>query len=308
MQKIIPCLWFDTEAEEAANFYASIFNNTKVGSITRYNKANAEAAGAPDGSAMTVSFTLEGQKFIGLNGGPSFQFTPAISFVVNCPSKDEVDELWQQLSDGGEVLMPLDAYPFSERYGWCKDKYGVSWQVIYADYIPERKIVPSLMFVGDQVGNAETAINHYVSVFKEAPDQQGESVVNTVIPYQGTEGPDTEGTVMFADFTLAGQHFAAMDSAHEHDFTFTEATSFQIMCETQAEVDHFWNKLSAVPEAEACGWLKDQYGVSWQIVPTMLPELLETTEGTQAERVTSAMMQMKKIDIAALQEAAEHTQ
>ncbi|HSW37121.1 MAG TPA: VOC family protein [Candidatus Saccharimonadales bacterium] len=120
MQKISPFLWFDNQAEEAANFYTSVFKNSKILSTTRYDEAAAKASGQAAGSAMTVAFQLEGQDFTALNGGPAFKFTEAISFVVNCESQEEVDDLWGKLS----------AHPESEQCGWLKDKYGVSWQIV----------------------------------------------------------------------------------------------------------------------------------------------------------------------------------
>jgi predicted 3-demethylubiquinone-9 3-methyltransferase (glyoxalase superfamily) len=116
MQKITPFLWFDDKAEEAANFYVSIFANSKVLSIARYG----EAGPRPKGTVMTVKFQLEGQEFVALNGGPHFTFSPAISFVVNCETQEEVDELWEKLCEGGET----------QRCAWLKDKYGVSWQIV----------------------------------------------------------------------------------------------------------------------------------------------------------------------------------
>jgi predicted 3-demethylubiquinone-9 3-methyltransferase (glyoxalase superfamily) len=120
LQKIIPNLWFDNQAEEAANFYVSIFKNSKIGDITRYGEAAAEISGKPKGSVMTITFQIEGQEFTALNGGPQFKFTEAISLLVNCETQQEVDELWEKLSEGGE----------EGPCGWLKDKYGVSWQVV----------------------------------------------------------------------------------------------------------------------------------------------------------------------------------
>lgn len=116
-QKITPFLRFDDKAEEAANFYISIFNNSKIGSITRYGDEGAEVSGRPKGTVMIVTFQLDGQEFIDLNGGPQFTFSPAISFLVNCKTQDEIDEFWEKLSEGGKT----------EQCGWLKDKYGVSW-------------------------------------------------------------------------------------------------------------------------------------------------------------------------------------
>ena len=120
MQKINPFLWFDDKAEEAANFYVSLFKNSKIDDVTRYDEAGAKAAGRPKGSAMVIDFQLEGQEFVALNGGPHFKFTEAVSFVVNCETQQEVDEFWEKLSDGGE----------ESQCGWLKDKYGLSWQIV----------------------------------------------------------------------------------------------------------------------------------------------------------------------------------
>ena len=120
MQKITPCLWFDNQAEEAAKFYVSIFKNSKVGSVARYGEEGAKVSGRPKGTVMTVTFQLDGQEFMALNGGPMFKFTEAISFIVNCKTQQEVDEFWVKLSKGGE----------EGPCGWLKDKYGVSWQIV----------------------------------------------------------------------------------------------------------------------------------------------------------------------------------
>src|SRR6266571_1417680 len=120
MQKITPCLWFDDQAEEAAKFYTSIFKNSNIGKIARYDKAGEKAAGRPAGSVMVIEFQLEGQEFVALNGGPHFKFTEAVSFVVNCETQEEVDRFWEKLSQGGE----------EGQCGWLKDKYGLSWQVV----------------------------------------------------------------------------------------------------------------------------------------------------------------------------------
>jgi predicted 3-demethylubiquinone-9 3-methyltransferase (glyoxalase superfamily) len=206
--------------------------------------------------------------------------------------------VWEMLSEGSTTLMPLQQYPFSERYGWLQDKYGLSWQLILSNPSGEERptIIPSLMFVGDVCGKAEEAINFYLSVFKD-------SKMGVMFRYSAGQEPDQAGTVMFADFRLPGQWFAAMDSAHEHDFAFNEAISFVVPCDTQEEIDTCWEKLSAVPEAEQCGWLKDKYGVSWQIVPAGMDEMMRSGDKEQVARVTEAFLKMKKFDIAELEKA-----
>ena len=121
MQKITPCLWFDDKAEEAAKFYVSIFKNSKLGAITRYGEAGAEVSGRPKGSVMTVTFEIEGQEFVALNGGPLFKFSEAISLMVKCETQKEIDDMWEKLSQGGE----------KGQCGWLKDKYGLSWQIVH---------------------------------------------------------------------------------------------------------------------------------------------------------------------------------
>jgi len=304
MQKIVPCLWFDKNAEEAMNFYASVFaesqtnaERSKIVSIKRYpDEVPTEVMKGMEGKVLTGLFELAGHRFMALDGGPIFKFTPAVSFFVRCHSEDEVDEYWSGLSDGGTVLMPLDTYPFSEKYGWIQDEYGLSWQVILAQGAVEQTIVPSLMFVGDQAGKAEEAINFYVEAF-------GDATIGDIARYSANQEPDGEGTVAYADFQLEGQSFAAMDSARRHDFTFNEAISFYVECEIQEEVDTLWEKLSAVPESEQCGWLKDKYGISWQIIPKQLGELMNDPDPDKSGRVLDAMLKMKKIDIARLEEA-----
>jgi predicted 3-demethylubiquinone-9 3-methyltransferase (glyoxalase superfamily) len=152
--------------------------------------------------------------------------------------------------------------------------------------------------VGDQCGNAEEAINFYLSVFKNG--KQG-----LIARYPKAMEPDKKGTIMFSDFSLENQWFTAMDSAHEHIFSFNEAISFMVNCDTQEEIDYYWERLSAVPEAEQCGWLKDQYGISWQIVPTEMNEMMSKGTPEQLARQTEAFLKMKKFDLVELRRAYE---
>jgi len=291
-QKITPHLWFDKEAKEAAGLYAAVFPNSHITSL-------ATLQDTPSGTVDVVSFKLLGQAFMAISAGPHFKFNPSISFHVWCKTKDEVDAIWEGLSEGGTVLMPLGEYPFSAKYGWVQDKYGLSWQVIFAGATEiKQRITPFLLFVGDVCGKAEEAVNFYASVFHEAK-------IDSILRWGKNEEPEKVGTLKYVHFTLAGQEFGAMDSAHEHNFAFNEAISFMVYCETQEEIDYYWDKLSAVPEAEQCGWLKDKYGVSWQIVPTALDEMMQKGTQEQIARVTEAFLPMKKLVIAELQKAYE---
>ena len=292
MQKITSHLWFDKGAKEAARFYTSIFKDSKIRDI-------ATLEGTPSGEVDIVTIELYGQEFTLLSAGPLFKFTPAVSFLIACETKEEVDVLWKELSEGGLAFMDLGEYPFSEKYGWVQDRYGLSWQVMYiGDHKISQKIIPTLMFVGNVYGKTEMAITFYSSVFHNAN-------VGGILHYSKGEEPDKEGTIKHAAFTLEGQEFAAMDSARMHDFSFNEAISFIVHCETQEEVDYYWEKLSAVPEAEQCGWLKDKFGFSWQIVPTDMDEMLKSSDKKKIARVTEAFLKMKKFDIETLKRAYE---
>ena len=288
MSKIVPHLWFDTQAFEAAGFYASLFpNSTIVSRIPIHD--------TPSGEAEVVVAHLAGQEFQLWSAGPGFRFTPAISFLVACETAAGVGILWEKFSDGGQVLMPLDAYPFAERYAWVRDRYGLSWQVMYRKGAAVgQKITPTLMFVGDQCGRAEAAVKFYASVF-------GKSTVGEVTRYGPGEEPDKPGTVKHVAFALGDEGFAAMDSAHRHEFGFNEAISLLVHCDDQAEIDRLWKALSADPAAEACGWLKDEFGMSWQITPRIMLDWMR--EGPRLQQVTKAMLAMKKLDVAALKKA-----
>ncbi len=293
-EKITPHLWYDKEAGEAARLYTSVFGG-KDSSI----KNTTIIHDTPSGSADIVTIDLLGQELTLLSGGPMFKFTPAVSFLVASRSKDEVQAQWDRLSEGGRTLMELGKYPFSEKYGWTQDRYGLSWQLMYTDReAPAQRITPTLMFVGPVCGQAEEAIRYYASVFRNA-------AVGNIMRYEKGEDPDRPGTVKYAAFSLEGQSFAAMDSARQHDFAFNEAISLMVHCRTQEEIDYYWEKLSAVPEAEQCGWLKDSFGLSWQIVPTVMDEMLGDKDRKRVARVTEAFLQMKKFDIAELQRAYE---
>ena len=275
---IYPCLWFDGNAKEAAEFYCTVFPNTVI---------TAE-------NPMVVMFESAGQKFMLLNGGPHFKLNPSVSFYVVFETVAEVDKTWESLFEGGSALMPLDKYDWSEKYGWVQDKFGVNWQLSTGKMEDVgQKFTPSLMFTNAQAGKAEQAVQFYTSVF------DGSSVTG-IMRYSASD-PDIEGTVKHAQFRLGEQVFMAMDSSFPHVFNFNEAISFVVNCETQEEIDYYWEKLSAVPEAEQCGWLKDQFGVSWQLVPNILGKLMSNP--SKSERVVNSFMQMKKFDIEKLLQA-----
>ncbi len=305
-QKIIPHLWYDKEAREAAEFYASIFPASKVEKTT-------VLPDTPSGNTEVVFFELWGQRFTAVSAGPFFKFNPSISLMINIdplffehsasPEKDAINKLdgiWDALSHEGNVLVPLGKYSFSDRYGWVQDKYGLCWQLILTipEGDPRPPIVPNMLFVGDNCGKAEEAIAHYLSVFRN-------SKMGCLFRYGPGQEPEKEESIMFSDLMLENHWFAIMESTREYNFNFNEAVSFMLNCRDQEEIDYYWKELSAVPEAEQCGWIKDRYGVSWQILPSVLDEMLRSGTREQIERVTRAFLQMKKFDISSLQRAYE---
>lgn len=296
MTRIVPHLWFDKEAKEAAAFYCSLFPEAKINSTV-------VLPDTPSGDCDLVSFELAGQPFMAISAGPLFKFNPSISFILRFDpaqgrTQEDLEALWYRLLPGSSVLMPLQAYPFAPLYGWIQDRYGLSWQLVLSSPGDEARpfITPALMFVGEVCGKAEEAQELYVSVFANA--RRG-----AAMRYPAGMAPEREGTLMYSEFMLEGQWFSASDSAHQHHFAFNEAISFMVYCDTQAEIDHYWHRLSAVPEAEQCGWLKDRYGLSWQVVPRALERMLQDPDPRRIHRVNQAVLQMKKLDLAELQKA-----
>ena len=272
MNTLYPCLWFDGNAREAAEFYCSVFQNSKI----------------VDGNPMVVNFELNGTHIMGLNGGPMFKFNPSISLFVYCESLSETNLVWDKLIEGGKELIPIGTYPWSERYGWLEDKFGFTWQISIADSDDAKlKITPAMLFTGDRFGRAEEAINFYSSVFEN-------SSTDLLLHYEDND--PNAGKVMYSEFKLNQYGIIAMDGPGVHEYNFNEAVSFTVSCQTQEEIDHYWNKLTEDGGSEGqCGWLKDKFGVSWQIVPIILGTLI--SDPSKSERVVNAFMQMKKFDI-----------
>ena len=276
--KIHPCLWFDNQASEATDFYCSVFQSGKVTARTE----------------LVTIFELDGNKFMTINGGPMFQKNPSISFFVVRQTQEEVRELWDQLGDGGSALMPLDQYGWSELYGWVQDRYGVNWQISTGDNAETRyQFTPCLMFVQEQCGKAREAIELYTSLFNDS------SIVN-IHEYTASDH-DTTGLVKHGSFMLQGKTFIAMDSSADHHFQFNEAVSLVIECENQHEIDYYWDNLKSEADEGQCGWIKDRFGVSWQIIPQ--PFCQWALDPEKGPRVMEKVMTMKKLDFDALENA-----
>lgn len=291
MENILVHLWFDKEAKEATAFYASLFPNSKVKNVSTITDT-------PSGDCDLVRFDLHGQPFMAISAGPFFKFNPSISMFVVFDTEAEIKAVWNKLIDGGKALMPYDTYPWAKKYGWLEDRYGLSWQLSWSDdHDVKQKITPLLMFTKGVAGKAKEALEAYTRIFPN-------SNIGMVVPYTKDEG-DKEGFIKHSRFTLAGKLFMAMDSSGPHDFIFNEAISFIVRCETQKEIDHYWENLSAVPASEQCGWLKDKFGVSWQIVPTVMDKMLSSGDKEKISRLTQAFLKMKKFDIEKLERAYE---
>ncbi|MEI6579090.1 MAG: VOC family protein [Eubacteriales bacterium] len=290
MQKIIPHLWYDKEAKEAALFYIGLFDQSKL-----INAAVIE--NTPSGDAEIVNFELAGQEFAAISAGPYFKFNPSVSLMVTCNTAEEVDAKWKALSEGGSELMPLGEYPFSKRYAWVQDRFGLSWQLMLSDSGQTgQKITPNFLFSDESCGRAEEAVRYYVEVFND-------SSIGIVSKYGEGEAESPKAKVNYIGFKLCGLEFSAMDNGFDVDFGFNEAFSLIVNCKNQEEIDYFWDKLSAVPEAEQCGWLKDKFDVSWQITPENMNEILFGGSNDEKQRVTQAFPKMKKLNIAVLEKA-----
>jgi predicted 3-demethylubiquinone-9 3-methyltransferase (glyoxalase superfamily) len=268
---LYPCLWFDGNAKQAAEFYCSVFQNSKI----------------VDDNPLVVTFELNGKQIMGLNGGPIFKFNPSISLFVYCETLEETNSVWNKLIEGGKELIPIDKYPWSERYGWLEDKFGFTWQISIQDSDDSKlTITPAMLFTGNQFGRAEDAINFYSSVFDN-------SSTDILIHYEDND--PNKGKVLYSEFRLNHYNIIAMDGPGVHEYTFNEAVSFTVSCRTQEEIDYYWNRLTEGGSEGQCGWLRDEFGVWWQIVPEILTTLMN--DPSKSDRVINAFMQMKKFEI-----------
>jgi predicted 3-demethylubiquinone-9 3-methyltransferase (glyoxalase superfamily) len=272
-KQITPCLWFNNQAKEAAEVYCSVFENSKI------------TAQSP----IVTEIEVSGQRFILLDGGPKYRPNPSISFYYICETIQELEIIWKAFSKGGNIMMPLDKYPWGEKYGWITDKFGISWQLALGK-ISEvgQKITSCLMFTGKQYGRADEALEHYISIFKNTS-------IDGILRYGANELPDKEGKVKHAQIKIDGQTFMLMESAAEHKFSFTEGVSLTVYCETQDEIDYYWEKFTESGEESMCGWLKDKFGVSWQIIPSMLGKIM--SDPSRAGKAAQAFMSMRKLNI-----------
>lgn len=277
-KSIYPCIWCNHSARVMADFYVNVFPDAQV----------------VDENQAVVVFTVNGQRIMLLNGGDMFNPTPTIALRYLTADENKVEEVYRKLSEGGKDLMPLNEYPFSKKYAWVEDRFGMTWQLFNSREEIVQKVVPTLMFVDKNHGKAEEAMNFYTSIF---PD----SSVKKIRRYPDDEGEETPGSIEHGQFWLNNYLVMIKDSAQPFSFNFNEGVSLVVECNTQEEIDNYWERLTAEGGEEGmCGWLKDKYGVSWQIVPATIDKLMK-----RSRRVLEVMMNMKKLDIERLRQAAE---
>lgn len=316
-QRIVPNIWISRVAEEAGRFYARALPDTTTTVESRYPEEGLLDFQEPlAGEPLTVCVDVAGTHLTLINAGDEFRPSPAISFMLNFdptafPSTDEggagtppggtpaatdaarqaLDATWEALADGGEVRMELGEYPFAARYGWVEDRFGVNWQLMLTDPSGEPRpfVVPALMFGGEVQDRAGEAMDFYVSLFADTP---GGTAVGNRFPYGVPTGPASAEALAYGEFRIGDQWFMVSDFGADHAFAFTPGVSLEVACPDQVEIDRVWEALSAVPEAEQCGWLVDPFGVSWQVVPEDMAELMGRPHAFEH------MLAMKKLVIA----------
>jgi predicted 3-demethylubiquinone-9 3-methyltransferase (glyoxalase superfamily) len=287
-QKIVPHLWFDHQADEAVHYYVSLFPESELtGSVV--------LPATPSGDAEVFSFTLLGSRFMAINGGPLFRINPSVSFFVYCGSDREIERLYEELSNDGEVMFPLDSYPWARRYAFIQDRFGVAWQLDADPIVSAQKIVPTILLGGTKGGMVREAMSFWSGCF---PDSR--------ILLEARADPSTglpEGSLLFAQFKLGGYLLNAMSSPLDHGYDFNEAVSLMVECSSQEEIDDFWQKLGAGGSEQPCGWLKDRFGLSWQVVPAEMNDLMFQSGSEKLERILRVLLPMKKLDLEALRNA-----
>ncbi|HCL05431.1 MAG TPA: hypothetical protein DHW64_05470 [Chitinophagaceae bacterium] len=274
---IYPCIWFNNNAQEAAAFYCETFTNASI----------------LESNPIVTRFKAGGLLFMLLNGGPQYKTTPAVSYFVYCNGETEINRLYDLLKEGGSIVMPLGKYDWSPRYAWVQDRFGVNWQLDVEEINNEQKIVPNLLFVNEKSRSIRAAREFYMKTFANSMQ-----LMDMPYPFEAAMG---EGTLLFAQFKLNGFIMNAMSSTLQHDYDFSPGNSFVVECDDQKEIDYFWETLGAGGRYDMCGWLADQYGVSWQIVPSILAQLMQDPE--KGPRVIQAFLKMQKFDIQALKDA-----
>jgi predicted 3-demethylubiquinone-9 3-methyltransferase (glyoxalase superfamily) len=272
--KITSCIWFNGNAGEAADFYIDVFKHGE--------KTNQDLP--------IVSLNVFSTDLLFLNGGPSYAPTPAFSFFLYCGSHEEAERIFNLLAIGGNIMIPMGSYEWAEKYGWVTDKYGISWQIDGDDIRVEEKICPALLFVNEKSNRVKEAREFYLSVF-------GTSQMLMEMPADVHHGLEP-GSLLFTQIKLMQSVVNLMAGPGNHDFDFTSGNSFVVSCDTQEEIDYYWNQLGYDGRYDMCGWLTDKFGVSWQIVPRELSVWL--SDSVHGKSATERMLKMKKLIISDL--------
>lgn len=271
---IYPCVWHNQTAREAAEFYQLVL----------------PACSIIEENPVAVQLQVFDKKILLLNGGPQFMPNPSISFFLYARSAQEAKEIFEQLSEGGKVLMPFEKYPWAAQYGWIEDRYHTSWQITWDENYPQTgELKPSLLFANDVQGKAQEAIDFYSSVFPQHMTLQIER-------YPAETGA-TAGQIMFSEIELEKQRFILMDSGIPHAFDFNEGVSFVLECNDQEEIDYYWEKFTGTGTESMCGWCSDQYNVFWQVIPRNFTSMIQSPQAVEA------FMKMRKIEIDVLKNA-----
>jgi len=275
---ITTCIWCNNNGKDVAAFYCRVFPD----------------AGMDSQNDFVTCFHIGDTPIMTLNGGPEFRPNPSFSFYVTIQTESELRSVWDQLSAGGKIMMPLEKYPWSNLYGWLVDQYGVSWQLTLGEISDVgKRVVPFLMFSDQQQGKAENAIDFYQHLMQPAKDP--------VIVRYDPDQVSIDAKVVHSRFYIGKNLFMAIDGGVPQPFNFDEGVSFVIYCDDQQEVDYYWDKITEKGKESVCGWCSDEFGVSWQIVPVQIFDILKQPE--RRDRFFKIMMKMKKLVIADLEKA-----
>lgn len=275
MQALYTCIWFDHQATEASDFYCTVFPDSKL--LER--------------NPMVSKWSSAGSTFMCLNEGPMFQPNPSFSTYVTFEKEEDIQAVWDKLIQGGKALMELGSYPWSPKYGWVNDQFGVSWQLnLHEEVTKSQKFSPAIMLTGEKFGRGQEAIDYYTSIFPNSSPK--------LVSKYGPENGDQEGKINHAQILLNGQMLVLMESNLNHGFKLNEGMSLVIPCDSQEEIDYYWEKLTDGGEESMCGWLKDKFGLSWQVIPAELGKLMQ--DPGKGQKVIDAFLKMRKFDLETL--------
>ncbi|CQR25250.1 glyoxalase/bleomycin resistance protein/dioxygenase superfamily protein [Streptococcus varani] len=283
MQTIIPHLWFDREALEAAQLYTSPFPDSHM-------DWTHDLTDTPSGDAVLVQFQLANLTLAAISAGPYFKLNESTSLMVHFQNKDELDRIFETLSEAGRVLMPLGEYPFNSYYVWLEDQFGLSWQFFYS---PENsravQLEICLLFSQEQVGQVRSFLEKAQALF---PNSQ----IGTVNHYQENEKQEAKAQINYGELLLNQQRLVVMENGFGGENSFNEAFSLMVYTDSQEETQRLYQQLSHVPESEQCGWVKDEFGISWQIVPRPLMDAYQILSKEEMKPVHDAILTMKRLN------------